>query len=411
VSGDAVTDVSDPHPAAEESPRGGSEPHGPFARFRPGWLSDDVVRGVRWAAVLVWAFLFVRTCYLYGIPYLRSDLLLWLSIGLVAGSIGKRALWTVVVDFVPFAAVLVVYDHVRGIADTLGMPTWWYPQADVDKALAFGAQPTVWLQEHLKYADVRWWDVVVALCYTSFFFLPYVTAAVMWLRSRRDFYRWSLRFVTLSFVGFGFFALIPAAPPWAAARCSAVDVAGHPSDPSCMYIGGPASSGGGLLGPMTHARHGADAWIERLSTRGLSELHLHFASAVLNTGQTSADLIAAVPSLHAGGIMLFTFFMWRRVSKWWRPALVAYNLLMAFTLVYSAEHYVSDILAGWLLAAVVAVSFDLLESRRAARATRSWAAKGSGMPAAVTENGEPDKGPEQVDTLKAPAPTASRMEN
>ena len=32
---------------------------------------------------------------------------------------------------------------------------------------------------------------------------------------------------------------------------------------------------------------------------------------------------------------------------------MAYLLIMAFTLVYTAEHYVIDILLGWVLAAVV----------------------------------------------------------
>jgi hypothetical protein len=32
---------------------------------------------------------------------------------------------------------------------------------------------------------------------------------------------------------------------------------------------------------------------------------------------------------------------------------VGYVLMMAFTLVYTAEHYVVDILLGWLLAAIV----------------------------------------------------------
>ena len=32
---------------------------------------------------------------------------------------------------------------------------------------------------------------------------------------------------------------------------------------------------------------------------------------------------------------------------------MAYPLIMAFTLVYTAEHYVVDILLGWALAAVV----------------------------------------------------------
>ena len=41
--------------------------------------------------------------------------------------------------------------------------------------------------------------------------------------------------------------------------------------------------------------------------------------------------------------MLFTIFMWRRLNKWWRPFLVAYPIFMAFTLVYTAEHFFSDV--------------------------------------------------------------------
>ena len=63
--------------------------------------------------------------------------------------------------------------------------------------------------------------------------------------------------------------------------------------------------------------------------------------------------MAAVPSLHAGLTAAIAAFLWKRVHRRWRPLLVAYVLVMAFTLVYTAEHYVVDILLGWVLAAVV----------------------------------------------------------
>ena len=37
---------------------------------------------------------------------------------------------------------------------------------------------------------------------------------------------------------------------------------------------------------------------------------------------------------------------------------MAYPLIMAFTLVYTAEHYVVDILLGWALAAVVVIGAE-----------------------------------------------------
>ena len=330
-----------------------------------GVLTDPQFRTwVRWWAVAVWGVAFAHTCYYEGIPFDREGLLLWLVAGAAAITFGKRALWTVAVDWLPFAAVLVAYDYARGAADSLGMPTWWTPQITVDKALFGGVEPTVWLQEHFRYATARWWDAAVCLIYISFFFLPYVTAAVLWVRSRRDFRRWAARFVTLSFLGFGLFALFPAAPPWAAAQCTPAQVAGHPSAPACLF-GRPAFvPNGGLLGPVRHVRAGAHPWLERLSARGWSMLHLREAGMLLHKGQGTVDVVAAVPSLHAGGTMLFALFMWRRVRVWWRAVLVAYVLAMAVALVYAAEHYAADILAGWLLAALVMWGFARLESRR-----------------------------------------------
>jgi membrane-associated phospholipid phosphatase len=65
--------------------------------------------------------------------------------------------------------------------------------------------------------------------------------------------------------------------------------------------------------------------------------------------------------------MLLLLFFWNRTPKL-RPLLVAYPLFMTFSLVYTGEHYVFDVLAGWLCAAVVHAVYTRLESRRASRA-------------------------------------------
>lgn len=49
----------------------------------------------------------------------------------------------------------------------------------------------------------------------------------------------------------------------------------------------------------------------------------------------------------------------------WRAALVGYVLLMALTLVYTGEHYVVDIVAGWLTAAVAVVIGQMVHRRSA----------------------------------------------
>ncbi|HYR15596.1 MAG TPA: phosphatase PAP2 family protein, partial [Mycobacterium sp.] len=84
----------------------------------------------------------------------------------------------------------------------------------------------------------------------------------------------------------------------------------------------------------------------------------------IDQGQDSVNLVAAIPSLHAGLTAAVAAFLWTRVQRKWRPLLAAYVLVMAFTLVYTAEHYVVDILLGWALAAVVLMALNRVESRR-----------------------------------------------
>jgi membrane-associated phospholipid phosphatase len=67
-------------------------------------------------------------------------------------------------------------------------------------------------------------------------------------------------------------------------------------------------------------------------------------------GFSTDDPVAAVPSLHVGGTVLFCIFMWSRLSRGWRFLLVGYPLVMMFSLAYAGEHYVSDGIAGALCA-------------------------------------------------------------
>jgi hypothetical protein len=344
-------------------------------RERTDWVSLDttlgqLIRGLRWGAILVFAAVVSYNWYSYGVPFDRTTLLAWIGLGLVAVSIGRHPVWLLwlAVDFFPFAAVLLVYDRLRGWSYTVGMPTWWHPQLNLDKWLFFGHEPTVWLQERLKYPQVQWWDVAVCICYYTFFFLPYLLAGVMWLRSRTDFYRWAGRFVGLSFLGFSLFLLIPSAPPWAAARCSADMVANHPNGPGCMAYS-PQVTHDGLFGPFATHRPGANPWVELITTRGFVKLHLSVADTLIQHGRGWADSVAAVPSLHVGGTVLFVLFMWRRLNRWWRPLLVAYPILMQFSLTYGGDHYVVDGIAGALCAWLVHSLANRVERRRAAAAT------------------------------------------
>jgi hypothetical protein len=328
------------------------------------------LRVARRLAVTVWACVVVYRTTTEGFAFNRELLLLYICTGLAAASIGQgRRVLYVIKDWLPFALVLMAYDFSRGAATLIGRPTMWHWQADADRWLFFGSMPTVWLQERLKLPQPPWWEVVVSSVYMSFFVLPYVVAAVLWMRDRDEWKAFVRLFVGLSFVGLLIYALLPAAPPWAAAKCTPADVAGGPSDPQCMFGSARGVPDGGLLGTMQTTHDGANVWVERIVARGWGNMHLHSASALIDQGQASVNLVAAIPSLHAALTAAVSAFLWTRVSGRWRPLLVAYPLIMAFTLVYTAEHYVVDVLLGWALAAVMVMALNGYEARRRTRSS------------------------------------------
>ncbi|WP_318276365.1 phosphatase PAP2 family protein [Mycobacterium talmoniae] len=353
---------------------------------------------VRRAAIAVWVIVVVFRTWTTGFAFNRELLLVYICAGLLAASIGRKRMLQVILDWLPFALVLVVYDLSRGAALFLGTPTWWQPQVDAERWLFFGVVPTVWLQEHLKLPHPPWWEVVMSTVYMSFFILPYVVAGVLWLRNRDDWKAFVRRFVVLQFAALIVYILLPAAPPWAAARCTPADVAGGPSDPPCMFRSARGVPDGGLLGAMSTSRPGAHQWVERISTRGWGTLHLNSAKSLIDEGQANVNLVAAIPSLHAALTAMVAAFLWRRVAAKWRPLLVAYPLIMAFLLVYTAEHYVFDILLGWLFAVIVLMALARLEARwqpgwwRRRPAPAAVAADRVPLPASPVDDGVPGVG-------------------
>ena len=330
------------------------------------WVADRLPL-IRRTAVALWLIGVVAWTYHSGLAIDYTHLFIMICAGLVAASIGRQRVISVIRDWLPFLVVLFVYDLSRGAAALLGRPTQWYLQINFDRWLFHGTEPTLWLQAKLKAPFAPAWEVLVSIVYVSYFIAPYVLAGVLWLRDRAEWRKFVLRFVAVAFIGLAGFIVFPAAPPWAASQCTASEVVGGPSDPGCLYVKPGSAANGGLLGTRTDYRKGSAPWVERISNRGWLRLGLPEANSLINEGQAGVNQVAAVPSLHAATTLLIAVFLWPRVRRRWRPLVVAYPLAMGFVLVYGAEHYVFDILLGWLVTGAVAVGFNVWESRRAKR--------------------------------------------
>ncbi len=239
----------------------------------------------------------------------------------------------------PLSAILLAYAMAHWITDPLegrseattnrlGFGLHVTAPARLDHAV-FGAVPSVWLQERLVDGSAHWYDAAAALVYvTHFVSIPLLTG-VAWFCLRDRFRAWLAAVLTFTLVGVGGYVVYPAAPPWLASQWGAIGD------------------------------------VDRISNLGWDYLHLGVVGRLTALGQESSNPVAAMPSLHAGAALLVALFLWPAATTLWRTVLLGYVLAMALTLVYTGEHYVADIAAGWLTAAVAIAVAGTVSRHRA----------------------------------------------
>ncbi len=275
----------------------------------------ELTRLLRYGAPVLYVAVLSFVLYRDGIPAARERLLMWIVLGLLAFSITNVRGWArgVVLEWLPFALILWAYDLLRGQADGLLFETHVRPQLEADRLLGLGTAPTVWLQEHLWHGalDLRWWDYAAWVVYVSYFLATYLLAAVALVLRPGAVPPLRRRGALLALMGFATYALFPAAPPWMASRL-------------------------GELEPTTR-------------TVGIVSAQLPWLdfSTIFERGAEYANPVAAVPSLHAAYTLLVVLVLWPLAPRWLRPVLAVYPPAMAFALVYTAEHYLVDVLLGW----------------------------------------------------------------
>ncbi len=283
----------------------------------PDTLRSARYRWLRWSLSAVLLAGFVATCAVRGLPTDRLVLLGWVLAVLAVHALGRggAALLRLLADWLPLAALLLLYDLSRGLADGLGATVHVTEPADADRWLAGGVLPTVWLQEHW---GAEWWAVVASLVYSSHFVVTPAVLAVLWLRDRDRWVGYARLVLALSAAGLVTYVLYPAAPPWLAARDGVIEQ------------------------------------VDRISSSGWAVLGLHKAGALLDSGQAQVNQVAAVPSLHTAFAVLTALVLLPLAARLWqRLALVGYAVTMPVVLVWSGEHYVVDTLLGAVYAGVV----------------------------------------------------------
>jgi len=273
----------------------------------------------------------------------RDSIFLLLLAGLLAISASDVSSWArgVIVDWLPFYGALLAYDLLRGFVgnNPLYAPHV-LPQIRVDEWLFGGTVPTVWLQEnYFDPGQLDWYNLLTWGVYLTHFFTIFVIAAVLWRVARPRFLQFRAMVLTLTFAAFLTYLFLPAAPPWMASEQ-------------------------GVIGPV--ARVIGDVW----GTLGIEP-----AQAIWQSGSAFANPVAALPSLHTAYPVLILCFFWPTGGWRTRTICLLYALAMSFTLVYTGEHYVADVLLGWIYAIVTYLAVNRIRAwlaeRREAKAPES----------------------------------------
>lgn len=211
--------------------------------------------------------------------------------------------------------LLLGYDYLRGLAPNLTQSAHIYPMIVFDQVI-FKSLPTNSLQS-LLYSDnsIRWYDYLGTILYMSHFITPMLVGFIFWLKDRSLFRRFFLALLLLSYTAFITYVVFPAMPPWMAAQ------------------------------------KGIIPEVFKIMDKVFASLP-HSIDLPTVYKMVGANLVAAVPSLHAAYPLLVLLFLVKKY-KVWGLFVLPYMLGIWFSIVYLGEHYVFDIVVGALYAVVI----------------------------------------------------------
>jgi membrane-associated phospholipid phosphatase len=202
-----------------------------------------------------------------------------------------------------------LYTLLRSYADETFSPIRTDYVIDVDHLLFFGTDPVVWLQHRLfSPSHLTILDFAAVQVHWSFFIAPHLLAVLVFIWRRDLFPRYTVLVVGTMYAGLVLFFLMPTTPPWLAASAGQLPGVFRIMD----FVGGQVNA----------------------------STYRDFSTSI---GEPNS--VAAMPSIHMA--VTFAMYLWARDHEHrLAPWLLAYTIVMGFSLVYLAEHYFLDLLVG-----------------------------------------------------------------
>ena len=218
-------------------------------------------------------------------------------------------------DWLPFITLFLSYEVMYSFVGTVSSSNLHSGPAILDIDI-FGRVPSIIMQQTMRIPAL---DYMGAFFYSIYFFVPTIFAYIVWRKSPRDYWKYTVAFGVLTYSALITFLFYPVAPPWIQ----------YSSAINHSYVG---------------------PQVIRVLTGSVDP------SLGLPVYKTLFDFLspnnyAAFPSMHSA-IPFLVFLFAFRIWKWKSLPVLAIPVGTWFSAVYLGEHYFTDVVAGIIYAAV-----------------------------------------------------------
>jgi hypothetical protein len=262
--------------------------------------------------VLFLLFLLVGVFFLFQRFVFLPKILIFLLI--IITSLFFKKFQLLIKDWLVFIGFIYLFDSLRGLIYLLicrlGLPVYTLYVINIEKFL-FKGIPSVSLQNRLlDPGKLTYLEKVLTVIHGSHFVAFLLIGFFIWFHKKDLFRTYKVAFYVSAIGGLAGYLFVPTVPPWMAA---------------------------GLfhrLPPLVH----------------FNIILYNTSIPDISTG-FDTNPVAAMPSLHAAFPLLLSFLLWKTYRRKAFPFFL-YTLSVLFAIVYTGDHYVTDILAGLILALI-----------------------------------------------------------
>lgn len=243
-------------------------------------------------------------------PLVAAATALAAGLGAAAWARSRSRFGSLVHDFFPIVSLLVIFDLAGPLIAAANPARWDETLAVLDRRL-FGALPAAWL----GLLGRPWWLTDAAsIAYVSYYVIPVAIGVALWVEGRRGEFEWLAFTVVATFLlSYACYFLMPTSGPRV------------PVETEDAVLGGSGMS---------------------VAVRAFLRV-------------AEGNQLDAFPSGHTAVSLVTLTLGWRLLPRW-RVPLVLLVAGILFSTVYLSLHYVVDIVAGALLAALVPLVLPLL---------------------------------------------------